>query len=363
MTKFNIVRKTLSMLLACSFLFGLFPILVSASAPDVKTEFGSIKFKITSTAATSSIRYRTVGWTVGRDQLCTSTSPKQCGDPRSGKHASFLDQQVRQIDQYPSPPIPGEPITTFYEVSEDLVTDGMWQAGMGDIEDNDDLYLYAIMVSIDGNGNVRKGPFYTLNEIKNAEPWAHADDLDDYFGIHVPYRSANFPVDVVAKTVSGKVIQQPDVTFHKGDYKVGETINHEFPTTIEDNGKTYSIVRSYLSPKKDLSQKAWLQEDPETNPKVQTRSFTVALGGTDAIAEYAEHNPVKAIYQKEDGTKLKEVDKGEYATGDEANHTFEASIIQNGQTYEIIRSYITNNSKPDEKQFIQEKGDAKLRER
>src|SRR5690606_41632642 len=33
------------------------------------------------------------------------------------------------------------------------------------------------------------------------------------------------------------------------------------------------------------------------------------------------------------------------------------------QTYEIIRSYITNNNKPDEKMFIQEKGDAKLRER
>ncbi|OME50743.1 hypothetical protein BSK66_24860 [Paenibacillus odorifer] len=234
---------------------------------------------------------------------------------------------------------------------------------MGDIKDNDDLYLYAIMVSVDGNGNVRKGPFYTLNEIKNAEPWAHPDDLDDYFGIHVPYRSANFPVDVVAKTVSGKVIQQPGATFHKGDYKVGETINYEFPATIKDDGKTYSIVRSYLSPKKDLTQKNWLQENPDTNPKVRTRSFTVALGGTDAIAEYAENNPVKAIYQKEDGTKLKEVDRGVYATGEEANYTFDQQLTSGGQTYEIVRSYITNNNKPDEKLFIQEKGDANLRER
>lgn len=351
------------MLLACSFLFGFFPVFTTASTPDVKTEFGSIKFKITSTAATSPIRFRTVGWTVRRDQICTNTSSKQCGDPRSGKHASFIDNQVQQIDQFPNPPVPGEPLTTFYEVSETLVTDGMWQAGMGDLKDNDDLYLYAIMVSVDSNGNVRKGPFYTLDGIKNAETWAHPDDLDDYFGIHVPYRSANFPVDVVAKTVNGKVIQQSGVTYHKGDYKVGETVNHEFPATIEDNGKTYSIVRSYLSPKKDLSQKNWLQEDPDTNPKVRTRSFTVALGGTDAIAEYAEYSPVKAIYQKEDGTKLKEVDKGVYETGDEANHTFETSITQNGQTYEIIRSYITNNNKPDEKLFIQEKGDAKLRER
>ncbi|MFF3924036.1 DUF5704 domain-containing protein [Paenibacillus lactis] len=274
-----------------------------------------------------------------------------------------MNQQVQQVGQEPNPPIPGKPLTTYYEVSEALVTEGMWKAGMGDIKDNDDLYLYAIMVSIDGNGNVRKGPFYTLEEIKRAEPWAHEDDLDDYFGIHVPYRSADFPVDVIAKTVGGKVIQKPEVTFLKGKYKIGETIDHEFPETIEDNGKTYTIVRSYLSPKQDPTKKNWLQEDPETNPKVRTRSFTVALGGTDAIAEYAENNPVKAIYQKEDGTKLKEMDKGVFATGEEANHTFEGQITSGGQTYEIIRSYITNNNKPDEKLFIQEKGDPKLKER
>lgn len=270
---------------------------------------------------------------------------------------------MRQVGQEPSPPIPGKPVTTYYEVSEALVTEGMWKAGMGNIKDNDDLYLYAIMVSIDGNGNVRKGPFYTLDEIKRAEPWAHPDDLDDYFGIHVPYRSADFPVDIIAKTVGGKVIQKPEVTFLKGKYKVGETIDHEFPETIEDNGKTYTIVRSYLSPKQDPTQKDWLQENPETNPKVRTRSFTVHLGGTDAIAEYAENNPVKAIYQKEDGTKLKEVDKGVFATGEEANHTFEGQITSGGQTYEIIRSYITNNNKPDEKLFMQEKNDPKLKER
>ncbi|WP_230632826.1 DUF5704 domain-containing protein [Paenibacillus athensensis] len=363
MRKLKFIRITLSMLLACSFLLSCFPFLTNAATPAVRVDEGKIKFEITSTAATSSIRYRTVGWTVRRDQLCTNTSSKQCSDPRNGSHASFVNQQVRQVAQNPNPPIPGEPVTTYYEVSEDLVTDGMWQAGMGDIKDNDDLYLYAIMVSVDGNGNVRKGPFYTLEGIKNAEPWAHPDDLDDYFGIHVPYRSANFPVDVVAKTVGGTILKQPEVTFHKGDYKVGETINHEFPATIEDNGKTYSIVRSYLSPKKDLTQKSWLQENPDTNPKVRTRSFTVALGGTDAIAEYAENNPVKAIYQKEDGTKLKEVDKGVYETGEEVNYTFDPQLTSGGQTYEIVRTYITNNKKPDEKLFIQEKGDVKLLER
>ncbi len=136
-----------------------------------------------------------------------------------------------------------------------------------------------------------------------------------------------------------------------------------FPKQLRTTEKTYTIVRSYLSPKQDPTRKDWLQENPETNPKVRTRSFTVHLGGTDAVAEYAENNPVKAIYQKEDGTKLKEVDKGVFATGEEANHTFEGQITSGGQTYEIIRSYITNNNKPDEKLFVLEKGDPKLKER
>ncbi len=234
---------------------------------------------------------------------------------------------------------------------------------MEGIQNNDDLYFYAVMVSVNADGSVRKGPFYTLSGIKQAEGWRFPDDLDDYFGLHIPYRSAEFPVDVIAKTVDGRVIDRPDVTFEKGKFEIGETINHEFPAVIEDNGKTYTIVRSYISPKQDPSRKTWVQENPETNEKVRIRSFTVALGGTNLIAEYSEKNTVKAIYMTEGGQVLKEVDKGEHATGDEVNHTFEATLTKDGQTYEIIRSYITNNNKPDEKLFIQEKGDSKMLDR
>ncbi|WP_246608678.1 DUF5704 domain-containing protein [Paenibacillus agaridevorans] len=364
MNRINRFKRVLCMLLACTFFM---PFIVNqkaeAAAPQIVIRDGMIQFEITSTAASTSIRYRTVGWIVAREQVCTATLPKQCSDPRSKPHALFLNEEVQQTGLYPDPPIPGQPLTSYYEIPEAVVTQRLWQAGMDGIQDNDNLYFYAVMVSINGDGTVRKGPFYTLSGIKQAEGWRVPDDLDDYFGLHIPYRSAKFPVDVIAKTVSGRIINQPAATYHKGKYKIGETINHEFPATIEDGGKTYSIVRSYLSPKQDLTQKKWLQENSETNDKVRIRSFTTALGGTDAIAEYAEYNPVKVIYQKEDGTKLKEVNKGVYETGNEANHTFESQLTSGGQTYEIIRSYITNNNKPDEKMFIQEKGDAKLRER
>ncbi|EHB63185.1 MULTISPECIES: DUF5704 domain-containing protein [Paenibacillus] len=364
MSNRKLYQRVLCMLLACTFFMPFFVVQQAAAAPpQVIIRDGKIQFEITSTAASTSIRYRTVGWVVTREQVCSTTSPKQCADPRSRPHALFMNQEVRQIGQHPDPPVPGQPLTSYYEIPEEIVTQRLWQAGMEGIQNNDDLYFYAVMVSVNADGSVRKGPFYTLSGIKQAEGWRFPDDLDDYFGLHIPYRSAEFPVDVIAKTVDGRVIDRPDVTFEKGKFEIGETINHEFPAVIEDNGKTYTIARSYISPKQDPSRKTWVQENPETNEKVRIRSFTVALGGTNLIAEYHEENTVKAIYMTEGGQVLKEVDKGEYATGDEVNHTFEAALTKDGQTYEIIRSYITNNNKPDEKLFIQEKGDSKLLDR
>jgi hypothetical protein len=235
-------------LMACIFLFSFFEIAPSHAAPDITIRDGIVQFKITSTAASTSIRYQTVGWAVSREQLCSQTaSGKQCSDPRNKLHAIFSNDEIVQTGLNPNPPIPGQPLTAFYEVPESVVTQRLWAAGMDGIQDNDNLYFYAVMVSINGDGSVRKGPFYTLSGIKQAEGWRVPDDLDDYFGLHIPYRSAEFPVDVVAKTVNGRIIHKPDVTFLKGKYKIGETVDHEFPATLNDGGKTYRIVRSYPS--------------------------------------------------------------------------------------------------------------------
>ncbi len=233
--------------------------------------------------------------------------------------------------------------------------------GMESLKQNDQLYLYAIMVVIQ-NGNQIGGPYYTLDAIKKAQSWAHPEDLDDYFGVPVTYDSPDFPVDIVCKTESGTIISDPACTFHKGDYKAGEEIEHTFKESLEANGKSYQIVRSYLVSKNNAGNKQYIRETGEDH--LLDRHISVFISGADIIAEYKEQdNPVKAIYQKEDGTKLKEVDKGKFAKGAEVKHTFEEQISSNGQTYEIVRSYIINANKPDEKLFVQEKGDSKLKDR
>lgn len=52
------------------------------AADDIQFEpSGSIKFSTTSTGATTSIRYKTVGFTIARNARCTSTNcaPQQGG--------------------------------------------------------------------------------------------------------------------------------------------------------------------------------------------------------------------------------------------------------------------------------------------
>lgn len=59
MKRNKFINSALSVLLACSFLFSSFPFVAKAETPKVRTESGKISFEITSTAATSSIKYRT----------------------------------------------------------------------------------------------------------------------------------------------------------------------------------------------------------------------------------------------------------------------------------------------------------------
>ncbi|WP_238392701.1 DUF5704 domain-containing protein [Paenibacillus antri] len=353
------IKKIVSMLLACFFLLDVFSFIAHAEVPAVRIKEGKIKFDVTSTAATSGIRYKTTGWTIRRDSVCmVNSSGKHCDPTGSG---SAVIEGLTQIDQYPNPPVPGEPLTTSFEVSETRVTKALTDNDLEGIQQNDQLYLYAIMI-VTQNGSQIGGPYYTLDGIKKAQSWAHPDDLDDYFGIPVTYDSPDFPVDVVCKTETGTIISDPACSFHKGDYKAGVEIEHTFDQKIEVGGKTYEIVRSYIVSKHNLSDKKFVREIGESN--LLDRHISVYLSGVNIIAEYKEQdNPVKAIYQKEDGTKLKEVDKGKFATGAEATHTFEAQLVSGGKTYEIIRSYITDTNDPNTKRFVQEKADPKLRER
>jgi hypothetical protein len=352
------LQKVLCMLMACTFFLPFFSTVTFAELPTVWITQGKLKFSVTGKAAITGVRYKTVGWVIRRDNVNVWDGSGKHSDPTGPGSAIILG--LEQISQYPDPPIPGQDVTTVFEVPEERVTQALIDSGLEGIKQNDQLYLYAIMV-VTENGQQVGGEYYTLDGIKQARTWGHPEDLDDYYGVPVTYNGPDFPVDVICKTEDGVTIADPTVTFHKGDYKAGEEIEHTFSQEIEYNGKTYEIIRSYIVSKHRPEEKTFIQEQGDEH--LLDRHIDVSLSGAEIVAEYREvSNPVKAIYQTEDGTELKSVDKGNYATGAEATHTFEAKITA-GQTYEIIRSYIINNDSPHEKQFIQEKSDDHLRER
>lgn len=287
---------------------------------------GKITFYITSTAASSGIKYRTIGWTVRRDNVCyTNSTGKHC-DP-TGEGAAAIEG-LEQVSQDPDPPIPGQPVTTFFEIPEARVTKALTDHGLEGIQQDDQLFLYAIMI-VTQNGRQIGGPYYTLDAIKQAQPWAHPQDLDDYYGIPVTYDSPDFPVDAVCKTVDGQVIQDPGCTFHIGDFKAGATVDHTFEQEIQVEGKTYEIVRSYIVSKHNPDKKNFVREKGQEN--LLDRHIAVYLSGADIVAEYAEKQGTISVTSRINAPA--EVDGS--TTEVDGAFLFEAESETELKTYEI----------------------------
>lgn len=361
------VKKSNAVILIISIffsLFQLFPSNVEAKVPVVTIEDGKMSFEVISTAATASIKYYTVGWTIRKNDICTYDSRGKHCDPTGPGSVQFTGTDVVQTGQDPDPPIPGRPVTTYYDIPEDLVTNKLFKNGFGDVKDGQTIYLYAIMRSINGDGSKRKGDFSTLDEIKDAEAWAHKDDLDDYYAIPVVYHSKKYPAIARFKDDHGNVIKAEEKI---GEYKAGEAVpdySFEPNKTIKYNGKTYKIYKSYISPAKNLSEQKFVQNLDNGDTKVLVRSFTNDLGGSVVYGIYREENPVKAKFLKQDGTTLKpDVEIGDKPAGTAVSYTFPEPIVQGGKGYTIVKSYITDNSNPTVQKNVQVTGQPALKTR
>ncbi|MEF2964202.1 DUF5704 domain-containing protein [Paenibacillus sp. M1] len=262
---------------------------------DAKIVNGAIEFNITSTAASSSIRYKTIGWTVRREKACTYKSngkKDDCNPRKDNNYVGFEgSKEVKQIKQDPPDPKPGEQVTTYFSVPEPLVSSGLKAHNMGDVKDGDEVFLSAIMISIDKNGNKRSGPWYTLADIKKAEGWAHPEDLDDYFDVRTIYNSAEYPIRHVYVRESK---QDPKSPFDWDDLspaKPGATVRYEINngdgTTTDPNGREYTIVKSYLAPMDKPTERKF-EVMADGTDKVFNRNFTVDLGGTYIVSVWRE---------------------------------------------------------------------------
>ncbi len=121
---------------------------------------GRFEFTTTDTAATTSITWETIGFTVRRE-------PVADGNPRKDKnYAEFLLQKGQKIEGDTLPN--GKKQVTFY-LTKEQVNDALKDTPLHNIKTNDELYLNGIFKV--HNGTNGSGPYYTHDSIYNAENW------------------------------------------------------------------------------------------------------------------------------------------------------------------------------------------------
>ena len=80
-----------------------------------------------------------------------------------------------------------------------------------------------------------------------------------------------------------------EVITRKGEFLAGEEIEHTFAETLESNGKSYEIVRSYVVSKNNPEKKQYVREIGQDN--LLDRHISVFISGADIVAEYRESPP------------------------------------------------------------------------
>ncbi|MBP1931823.1 PKD domain-containing protein [Ammoniphilus resinae] len=267
------IRKVIAVFMTAIFLMGqiIIPLPISASV-NVQVNNGQIFFSTQSKKASSGIRYRTTGWIVHK--------ARANGNPTSTAHGKMENmQQVSESDG------PSGTVITDFLILIDVVSKAMNDAGMESTKDRDTIYLSSIFQIIE-NGKLLPQKYYSKSAIVGARSWANPSDFDQFYDIPVSWNSGQYPVRVVYKKENGS---SPITlsSFVKGQYKSATAVSHTFEQTYSG----MQLQRTYIENPFTKDKKFILEK---TDPNVQTRNFTVGIGGTYIVAEYKDGPPPPA---------------------------------------------------------------------
>ena len=95
----------------------------AAEAGDRDIRFdleGNLHIRITSTAATTGIKYRTIGWIVTTQPMCKDYDGTYDCRPTEIKHVLFYNSATEELTD-PNPPVPGEPVTSHWIFDKETV--------------------------------------------------------------------------------------------------------------------------------------------------------------------------------------------------------------------------------------------------
>lgn len=237
-----------------------------------------LKFETTDTKATSGIRWKTVGFTVTRER-CLSGEKANGGYPVKLKHATLWLKEEYKKEETGL----GGIVNVTFTIPEKVVTDALFKAGMGNIQDNDILYLHGIF-QVTHSGKDYGSKKYDLPTIMKAEGWANPNDFRDRFDVEVEYYGTKAPVIVQYRTQSGEIISTEELPEDKW-VSPGQKATVTFESKKTFKGKTYTLGHSYYRMLNSLGVKRELIYVKEAGmAAVQTRSAKQQLMGVRFVA-------------------------------------------------------------------------------
>lgn len=238
----KIVQKLISRIIFISCIVILLSSIMSIQKVKAATdanmyENGNFEFTTTDTAATTNITWKTIGFTVRRDE--------SYGNPhKDDNYAEFMlkSGQVKEG----SVGSDGKKTVTFF-LTKAQVNDSLKDTPLKDIRDNDDLYLNGIIKVI--NGTKKQNTYYTLDGIKNAEAWIDNTTFEQRFDVHIFYRAGDqtYPVIITYQLYqSGNYI--PAGTLDCGEYQNHDEFklnSNNVPDSKVYDNETYYLYRTY----------------------------------------------------------------------------------------------------------------------
>lgn len=261
----------LAMVFIISLLAGqLLSVEVKAAGAEIEFERGTgdLIIKVDSHKATSGIRFRTVDWMVTTKASCKGNN---CV-PENYKMLGYQSQAAKDIV------LPGGIIKSVFRLDAKDVTTLFEK-----FENRTSGYFYfnGYLESYDADtGKRRKGPFKTLEGIREAEGWRHKGDLRNYFDIAVP--DIPHPLTVITQVLdkNGKVLKKDIVKEEK--HKLFVEINYTVDATKDYKGQVAKLLQSSLIPKsKNGKDKIIVKKEDDRNWK-----FTIPPGGADLVITY-----------------------------------------------------------------------------
>ncbi|MCY9553548.1 DUF5704 domain-containing protein [Paenibacillus apiarius] len=334
-----------STLLLVTIIFSLFPSIMHA-ADRIKVVDGVINFITESQKAKTNIKYRTTGFMIHREPRCES-GKVQCA-PRSKGPVGIIDR----LEQVSEEELGNGMLRTKFKVPEKAASAALGAAGLEEIREGDTIYISAIFDVL--HWGVPTGVrYYDLQGIKKAETWTNDSEFGQFYDIQVKY-SAFFPSYSIIKLSDGSEINRTKIENQSLpvhlNWPVGSAISHIFEKEIDYKGKKHKIYKSYIQGARKPNEQRFQQEgDPDENPTLTQRNYTVGLGGTNVVGVYKEsgHPPPPPRPGPEPAGRCSSPSAGQPVAGRALDPKVSAKILADGrgkERFDVSRGIPTSET-------------------